>query len=220
MTPAPTSAASTLVDSSWCRPRRLPAVFRFWAVLVPQVIVAPVLTFGITFLHELAHAAAALSIGGELTEFSWLPTKTNLGHIRWVPPPNAGDLDFVLVSVAPYLMWTLLAGVVLLVAWLPNRFHWSAASSLFVWGYAVPIGDIAGNLMAPRGDLSAPGVEGLIVTCAGAGAVLIAWGLGWLVQRRLFPDAKVGALGYLATTLVMGGAWAAAAALGLILVTT
>ncbi len=208
------------VDSSWCRPRPLPAVFRFWAILVPQVIVAPVLTFGITFMHELAHAAAALAVGGEVTELSWLPTRTNLGHMRWVPPPNADDLDFVLVSVAPYLMWSLFAGIVLLVAWLPNRFHWSAASSLFVWGYAVPIGDIAGNLMAPRGDLSAPGLDGLIVTCAGAGAVLIAWGLGWLVQRRLFPDAKVGALGYVATTLVMGGAWGAAAAFGLVLVTT
>ena len=41
-----------------------------------------------------------------------------------------------------------------------------------------------------------------------------------LTARRMTLLAVCGALGYLATTLVMGGAWGAAAAFGLILVTT
>jgi hypothetical protein len=116
-------------------------------------------------------------------------------------------------------MWSVVAFVVIIVSWIPNRLHWSVASTLFVWGYAVPIGDIAGNLSAPTGDLAAPGVEGVIVTLAGGSAVLIAWALGFLVQRRLFPDAKLGPFGYLATTIVMGGAWGVAAAAGLVAVT-
>lgn len=200
--------------------RPAPPVFRFWAYLVPQVLVAPVMAFAVTFFHELAHVAAALAVGGEVTEFSWLPSASNLGHMRWVPPAGAGDFDYVLVSVAPYLMWAAAAGTALVVAWLPNRLHWSLASTLFVWLYAVPIGDIAGNLLATEGDLSAPGLEGVVVTTAGGVAVLIAWGLGWLVQRRLFRDCPIGPVAYAVTTVVMGGAWAAAAAVGLVLSVT
>ncbi len=198
---------------------RLRVVFRFWGYLAPHVLLAPALCFGVTFLHEMAHVGAALSLGGVVTDFSWLPGPANLGHMQWEAPGGADAFDHALVSVAPYLMWSVFALAVMLLSFVPNRFHWSVASTLFVWGYAVPIGDIAGNLSAGRGDLAAPGLEGLLVTAAGSVAVLIAWGLGWLVQRRLFPDAKLGALGYLATTVVMGGAWGIAAASGLVAVT-
>lgn len=215
MAPASNLAAAQTIDPRGRTPRPVPAVFRFWALLTPHVALAPILCFGVTFFHELAHAAAALAVGGEVTEFSCLPSETNLGHIVWEPPHGAGVFDYALVSLAPYLMWALSAGVVLLLAWRPIRLHGSAGSALFVWGYAVPIGDIAGNLLAPRGDLSAPGVDGLIVTATGICAVIIAWGLGYAVQGRLFPNAKLSAAGYLATTCVMGGAWVLAAALGL-----
>jgi len=180
------------------------------------VIAAPLLCFGVTLLHELAHAGAALLVGGTVTELSFMPGANNLGHVLWEAPAGALEIDYAFVSVAPYLMWAVLAGAVLLVAAIPNRFHWSVASTLFVWGYAVPIGDIAGNLSSSHGDLAAPGVEGLVVTTAGGIAVLIAWALGWLVQQRLFPEAKLGVFGYVATTLVMGGAWGVAATLGII----
>jgi hypothetical protein len=54
---------------------------------------------------------------------------------------------------------------------------------------------------------------------AGSAAVLIAWILGYVVQRRLFPDTRLGPVGYVATTLVMGGAWGVAASVGVMAVT-
>jgi hypothetical protein len=198
---------------------RPPAWLRFWLYLTPHVIVAPILCFAVTFFHELAHAAAVLSIGGVVTELSWLPGATNLGHTRWDPPQGVTDLDYAFVSVAPYLMWSMCAGLVIVASWIPNRFHWSVASTLFVWLYAVPIGDIAGNLMSSHGDLSAPGLEGLVVTAAGSVAVLVAWALGFVVQRRLFPDARLGPVAYATTTFVMGGAWGVAASVGVMAVT-
>jgi nitrate reductase gamma subunit len=60
----------------------------------------------------------------------------------------------------------------------------------------------------------------LIVTITGLFAVVVAFGLGLLVQRRLFPEAKLGPFAYVVTTVVMGGAWGTAAALGLIAVTS
>jgi hypothetical protein len=201
-------------------PLRTGGLLRFWRCFVPHLALAPLLFFtAVTFLHELAHALAALLVGGTVTEFSFLPRGDTLGHMRWVPPPGATWLDGALVSVAPYLMWSTLALVVIVVAcWRRRRpLHWITASTLFVWGYAVPVGDIALNLFSGHGDLAIGGVEGLVAQGVGAHLLLAAYLVGHAVQRRLFGERAVGFGGYLLSTLVLGAGFGLSAAVGLVL---
>ncbi len=196
---------------------RSPTV-RFCACFLPHVLVAPVLFFvGVTFLHETAHASAALAVGGRVHEMVFLPGGDALGHVRWDPPPGAGWIEHTLVSLAPYLMWSAFAAAVIAFAALPNRLHWLAASTLFVWGYVVPLGDIAANLFAGSGDLHVPGPDGLAVQAAGGALLLAGAVIGYPVQRRLFGEHAVGIGGYLASAVVLGPAFAAAALAGLVL---
>lgn len=192
---------------------------RFCGYFLPHVLVAPLLLLvGVTFLHELAHAGVALALGGRVNELVFLPDGQAFGHMRWDAPPGAGFVDHALVSVAPYLMWSAVAAAVLAFAALPNRLHWLAASTLFLWGYVVPLGDIAGNLFAGAGDLYVPGPDGLLVQGVGAGLLLVAAALGYWLQRRLFGERAVGVGGYLASAVVLAPAFGAAALLGLLAV--
>ncbi len=99
-------------------PRASPAFpLRFWALFIPHLIGAPiVLLTVVTFLHELAHAAVALALGGTITEFSFLPSQGHLGHIQWKPAPGTGSGADLLVSLAPYLMWSIFAAATMVVA--------------------------------------------------------------------------------------------------------
>jgi hypothetical protein len=190
----------------------------FWALFLPHLVLAPLALFlVVTPLHEIAHAAAVWLIGGEVTELSFLPGARSLGHITWTPPTGAGLLEDAVVRVAPYVMWSASAAAVLALCLARRRLHRHVASTLFVWGYAVPVGDIALNLTAGRGDLAFPGVEGLAVTAIGLLLVLVAYVLGHGLQRRLFAEASVDFAAYLVSTLVLGLAFGAAALLGLLL---
>jgi hypothetical protein len=190
-----------------------PALLAF----APQIALAPALFFvGVTFLHEAAHALVAIALGGRVTEFAFLPGPHNLGHVRWEPPPHAPTWMGDLVSLAPYLMWSLLAGATIALAW--RRLHvnrWLAAA-IFFWCYFVPIGDIAWNLYGGRGDLAIGGVEGLFLQSIGTAALLAAFVIGYPVQRRLFRARAVGVGGYLVCALVIGAASALAAGLGML----
>jgi hypothetical protein len=195
-----------------------------WRALVPvlvpfapQLALAPVLFFvGVTFLHESAHAVVALAFGGRITEFAFLPGPHNLGHVRWEPPaqppPWLGDL----VSVAPYLMWSLLAAATSALAWRRVRVNRWLAAAIFFWCYFVPVGDIAWNLYGGRGDLAVGGAEGLILQAVGTVALLAAFALGYAVQRRLFGALAVGVRGYLVCAVLIGTASTLAAGLGML----
>jgi hypothetical protein len=203
-------------------PRASAAAFpvRFWALFIPHLVVAPiVLLTVVTFLHELAHAAVALALGGTVTEFSFLPSQGHLGHIQWKPAPGTSSSADLLVSLAPYVMWSICAAATGVVASLSRagRPHWLLASTIFIWGYVVPVGDIAWNLFSGRGDLTFPGWVGVMVQALGAAALLVAYAIGYLVQRRLFGDRSVGLVGYLVSSVVLGLAFGAAALLGLFL---
>src|SRR5262245_38772360 len=100
----------------------------------PQIALAPILFFaGVTFLHEAAHAAVVLAFGGTLREFSFLPGPQHLGHVRYDPPPGAPFWFAPLVSVAPYLMWSALAGATALAALLRAPVNASMGAALFFW---------------------------------------------------------------------------------------
>ena len=192
---------------------------RFCAYFAPHVLLAPLFLFvGVTFLHEMAHAGMALALGGRVEELAFLPSAAGLGHVRWHPPPGAGVVEHTLVTLAPYLMWSGVAGTVVSFAALPNRLHWVAASTLFLWGYVVPLGDIAANLFAGAGDLHLPGAEGLAVQALGAGLLLVSAALGYWLQRRLFGEHAVSVGGYLASAIVLAPAFGVAALAGLLAV--
>jgi hypothetical protein len=182
----------------------------------PQVALAPLLFFvGVTFLHEAAHAAVALALGGTVTEFAFLPGPHALGHVRWEPPPGAAPWMSDAVRVAPYVMWSTVAAATIALAWLRVRLNRWLAAAIFFWCYFIPLGDIAWNLYGGQGDLAIGGVDGLIVQAIGTVALLAAFALGHGVQRRLFRERAVGVRGYLAGTAVLGAASAVAAGLGL-----
>ena len=180
------------------------------------MLIAPIAFFlGVTFLHELAHAAVALVLGGRVVEFAFLPGPENLGHVRWEPPAGAPFWFGDLVSVAPYVMWSGFAAATLVIALLPNKLHWLLASSIFFWWYVVPLGDIGWNLLSGGGDLAVGGIEGLALRGAALVALLIAFALGHPVQRRLFGDHAVDIPGYLAAAAIVGGASGVAGGIGL-----
>jgi hypothetical protein len=200
------------------RPAHSSAAFpiRFWALFIPHLIVAPIaLLTAVTFLHELAHAAAILALGGTVTQFSFLPSQGHLGHVQWQAPPGTTSSAHLLVSLAPYLMWSACAVGTIVVAWFSRGLHWLLASTIFVWGYVVPLADIAWNLFSGRGDLSVPGWEGVLVQALGAAGLGLAYALGYFVQRRLFADRSVGVVGYVVSSVGIGLAFAAAALIGL-----
>lgn len=193
---------------------------RFSLLFAPHVLIAPLAFFlGVTFLHEVAHAAAALALGGRVTELAFLPGAENLGHMRWDPPAGAPGWFGEVVSVAPYLMWSGFAAATIVVAALPNRLHWLLASTLFFWWYVVPLGDIGWNLLSGGGDLALGGLDGLFLQLVGSIALVVAYAIGYFVQRRLFGERAVDVAGYVASSALVGGASGIAGVLGLAIFT-
>ena len=209
---APPAATAAAPAPAWLR-----GVARALIPFAPQLALAPVLFFvGVTFLHEAAHALAAIALGGTVTEFAFLPGPEALGHVRWEPPPHAPPWLGDLVRVAPYVMWSAVASAVILLAWRRVRVGRWLAAAIFFWGYFIPIGDIAWNLYGGRGDLAIGGVDGLALQAIGTAALLGAFAAGYPVQRRLFGDRAVGAGGYVACAFALGAASAVAAGIGLV----
>ncbi|MCO4745168.1 MAG: hypothetical protein KC912_10290 [Proteobacteria bacterium] len=156
----------------------------------------------ITFLHELAHSGAALAMGAHVIGFHFLPTSAHLGVMRYRVPAEVRLFSPAAVSLAPYLMWFASAAAVGLISILPNqRLHPAFASTLFFWGYCVPVGDVLANL--GRGDLWRPGLEGLALTLTGAVAISAAWIAAFPVQRRLYGERSLSIASFTAASAVL-----------------
>jgi hypothetical protein len=70
----------------------------------------------VTLLHESAHAAAVGLLGGELLQFVWWPTDGHWGFVRYrMPDPNGPEIRWV--ALAPYLLWSSLAGGTWILSW-------------------------------------------------------------------------------------------------------
>jgi len=120
------------------------------------------------------------------------------------------------VSVAPYLMWSMFAAAVILLALRRVRLNRWLAAAIFFWCYFVPIGDIAWNLYGGRGDLAVGGFDGVVLHTIGTIAIVGAYGLGYFVQRRLFAERAVGIAGYVASSFAIGAGAAVAGVIGLL----
>lgn len=195
----------------------LTRTWRFCALQVPHVLLAPVLLFFYgTFLHELAHVAAALAQGATITSFRFIPNAYSTGLMTYEPPAT-GHFEGVFVSLAPYVMWSIFAMAVIAVAALPNRLHPALSSTLFIWGFAMPIGDIAWNLsggIMGYGDLAGSGPLAPLLHGTCLLLLFVAYIVGFWVQRRLFGPDAITFAGYLVATVVLGAGFGMAGVLG------
>jgi len=181
----------------------------------PHGVIAVPAAVAFTALHELAHCAAVWAQGGTVTDFAWLPSGTEWGHMNYIFPPGV-EYCTTAVSLSPYAFWMgfcLLAGVLALrkAAW---RF-W-IASIIYVWLFIVPLADIANTavpylLRNKTNDLQhafGPARPAYAVMAIGF-AIAAAIGGFWL-NKRLYRDRAVGVGAY--------GILTAAAALALLAV--
>src|SRR5262245_36372498 len=78
-----------------------------------HIIIAIPAAIAFTVLHELAHCAAVWIQGGTVTEFVWLPSKAEWGHIRYLFPADT-TYNATAISLSPYIFWVslmLLSGI-------------------------------------------------------------------------------------------------------------
>ena len=183
-----------------------------WAHLllaIPAVV-------GFTVVHELAHCAAVWIQGGQVTEFVWLPSPGEWGHMRYEFQRGV-VYSARFISLAPYLCWLLLCLLSAGLSLKPRPWPFWFGSTLFVWCFIVPLADISNTALpyltraADNDFLRAFGEPTLpIATVVGIGTTVLVC-LGFAIQRRLYRERAVGLAAY--------GVLAAAGAVGIIALT-
>jgi len=169
---------------------------RQWYML--PVAAAAVILF--TVLHEVAHAAAVIVQGGQVTEFVWLPQGGRWGHIRFIFSHD--DYSAFAIAVAPYCMWLAVSLGAAVLSLRPKGWPFFAASWIFVWLYTGPLGDIGyaafGWLKGSPNDFhnafGAPGHTAVVFVVVGT---LAAIALGYFVQRRLYGASALSRKAYI-----------------------
>ncbi len=171
-----------------------------------HIVVSPVLAIvAITFFHEAAHALAAWLQGGTITSFRFIPDGQNFGSVSYTFALGA-QFSAGLISLAPYLFWSLVATATALIAWrftIPGKL----APTLFVWFYAAPILDIAKScaefLLGQPNDLfhalgPVSEIYELIIVLLAAGVFVVSY----FVQRKVYGhELALSPRGYLATSI-------------------
>jgi hypothetical protein len=163
------------------------------------LLVAPAALI-VTILHESAHAAVVLAQGGSITEFVWLPTAANWGHINYAFPKNS-TYSSTAISVAPYLLWTTCCLSAIVVAIANRRLSFCMSSTIFIWLFLVPLADIANAaipyLLGDKNDfLFAFGKPNSLMLALIASAAGLAAITGFYLQKRLYQKESLGILGY------------------------
>ena len=176
----------------------------------PHLIVVIPAAVAFTALHELAHCAGVWLQGGRVTNFVWLPSGTEWGHMQYLFPSGA-EYSSTAISLSPYVFWIsfcLLAGILSL-----KRSPWPfwIASIIYVWLFIVPLADIANTAMPylltnTNNDLqqafgAARFSYVLIAVIFGIAAAIF----GFLLNKRLYRDRSIGLAAYcvLATTATL-----------------
>ena len=111
---------------------------RHWA----HAVALPVMALLVTVLHEAAHAAAVWAQGGTVIDFVWLPSAGHWGYVRYRFPAGPPPSGFA-VAIAPYVLWLALAAATSAAGLRRRDFPFRWGSTLFVWGFCVPLADIA-----------------------------------------------------------------------------
>jgi len=167
----------------------------------PHVILAIPAAVAFTAAHELAHCVAVWLQGGNVTDFAWLPSGSEWGHMQYSFPPGA-EYSAAAVSLSPYAFWIcscLLAGILSLRR---AALRFWCASIIFVWLFIVPLADIA-NTAAPYllwdtdndfRDAFGPTQPSFAIVAAAFGTVAVI--SGFLLNRRLYRNRSVGLPAY------------------------
>jgi hypothetical protein len=183
----------------------------------PHILIGIPAAVAFTALHEIAHCIPVWLQGGHVTEFAWLPSGEEWGHMQFSFPPQT-EYSSAAVSLSPYALgvaWCLLAGLLSLrrSAW---SFRW--ASTIFVWMFIAPLADIA-NAAVPYllSDSSndfrqafGPMQPPFLIAAISVG--IIALISGFLLNKRLYRERAVGLPAY--------GCLAAAAALAVLVISS
>jgi hypothetical protein len=169
-------------------------------LIVPGAVV-------VTILHESAHAAAVLLQGGTLSQFVWLPVPGKWGYISFDFPEGVSYSAFF-ISIAPYLLWLLLAILASALSVRRRKIAYWKASLLYFWLFVVPLADIAntafpylaGNDNDFRSAFGQPSeFMGLMI---GLFCTLTIVG-GYYVQRELYREDGLSVSSYLALSAVV-----------------
>lgn len=183
-------------------------LIRHW----PHVLIAVPMVIGVTALHESAHALAVVVQGGEVLQFSIWPDGDRWGFVTY---RNVGS--HFAVAIAPYAMWVGMMIAAAALAMSAKGWPFAPASTVFIWGYVVPFGDIANTWTMWVGGAGndfahAFGGAGLLGGVGLAAACVLVVVAGYPVHRRLYGEAALPLAGYAA---LGGAAIALVAALGM-----
>lgn len=161
----------------------------------------------VTLLHEGAHAVAVWVQGGTIHEFVWLPTKERWGHVSYDPPAQSSFSAFF-VSIAPYLLWLVLAAVAAGLSQRRRPYALAVASSVYFWLFVVPLADVANAafpyLAGSSTDfLHAFGPPSLPIIVAFVLLSMLALIAGYPVQRCLYRTQALRLRSYLVLSLAV-----------------
>jgi hypothetical protein len=153
-----------------------------------------------TSVHETAHAVAVWFQGGQVLEFVWLPQSTLWGFVRYDFPP-ARPYSVQAIAFAPYVLWIALALAILAIAWRRKAWPFWLASSLFFWGYAVPMADTGyaalPYLLGGQNDLwSVFDAHTAWTKACIVFAIVAAVVAGFYLQRRLYGERGLSKAAY------------------------
>src|ERR1051326_1915883 len=117
-------------------------ILRFIRIHWVHLLILPVLVIPITAIHESAHCAAILVQGGTVTQFSCWPSAGKWGFMNY-EFPHGNEYSSFAISMAPYGLWMIVAIITFVAGMIRNQFPRWLGSTLFIWGYVVPLSDIA-----------------------------------------------------------------------------
>ncbi len=177
-----------------------------------HILLIPPAALAITILHEAAHGALAIVQGGTITEFVWLPTAEEWGHIKYIFQKGSSH-SAVAISIAPYFLWVTCCLLALALAMPTKPRPFWASSTIFIWLFLAPLADIA-NAALPyaRGEkndfYSAFGEPDGLLRATILGAAALSATVGYFLQRRLYAQNALGVpayslLGILAIVLML-----------------
>ena len=181
--------------------RVLQDIAQFFKGHWPHVVLAIPAAIAFTALHELAHCAAAWVQGGSVTEFVWLPSAAEWGHMRYSFPAGA-HYSATAISLAPYVSWLFLCFLAVIISLRRSPWPFWAGSTIFVWLFIVPLADIANTAVpyvlwdSDNDFRSALGPTRPSILAGVVAFGLLSAGLGFILQKRLYRERAVGLAAY------------------------
>ena len=166
-----------------------------------HILCIPILGLTVfTFLHEAAHAVVVILQGGEIKSFNILPVGKHLGMVHYTAPVR--NFSHFNVSIAPYIMWLALVLIAVILSYKIKSKHFFIYSSIFIWLYVMPLGDIGGHFLPymlfndDNDIMHAFGPSNSYLNFLIIFATALSVFVGYHVHRRLYGDNCLSPLTY------------------------